>query len=159
MTLKIDIGMPKELHKSLILPSPFHLNPCVRWLPCTSQSPDPSHLKGWLVDFYTLHKKVAGYYVIPSKPFWVSVCLSVRPFVSALFLDSNSSSFWPIFFKLCVDIDIGEEWFGIANGLNSFTKNRVMALDWCKNVFFLNIFRTNGWSLYMHWYIQDRCCI
>ena len=22
-----------------------------------------------------------------------------------------------------------------------------MALDWCKNVFFLNIFRTNGWIL------------
>ena len=34
-----------------------------------------------------------------------------------------------------MDIDIGEEWFQIANGLNLFINNRVMALDWCKNVF------------------------
>ena len=73
--------------------------------------------------------------------------LSIRPSVSASFPDSNLSSFWPIFFKLCMDIYIEEEWFGIANGLNSFINNRVMALDWCKNVFFLNIFRTNEWIL------------
>ena len=59
----------------------------------------------------------------------------------------NLSSFWSIFIKLCMDIDIREEWFGIANGLNSFINNRVMAVDWCKNVFFLNIFRTSGWFL------------
>ena len=41
-----------------------------------------------------------------------------------------------------MDIDIREEWFGIANGLN-----RVMVPDWSKNVFFLNIFRINGWIL------------
>ena len=50
-----------------------------------------------------------------------------------------------------MDIEIRKEWFGIVNGLNSFINNRVMALDWCKNVFFhnifLNIFRTNGWIL------------
>ena len=47
-----------------------------------------------------------------------------------------------------MDIDIWEEWFGIANGLNSFINNRVIALDWYKNVFFfLNILRTNGWIL------------
>ena len=28
-----------------------------------------------------------------------------------------------------MDIDIREEWLGIANGLNSFINNRVMALD------------------------------
>ena len=28
-----------------------------------------------------------------------------------------------------LDIDTGEEWFGIANGLNSFINNKVMALD------------------------------
>ena len=72
----------------------------------------------------------------------------VCPYVCQRFVsDSDYSSFWPIFFKLCMDIDIGEEWFGIANGLNSFINNRVMALDICKNVFFLNIFRTNGWGL------------
>ena len=43
-----------------------------------------------------------------------------------------------------MDIDIGEEWFGIANGLNLFINNRVMAHYSCENVFFLNIFRTNG---------------
>ena len=63
------------------------------------------------------------------------------------FPDSDLSSFWPIFFRLCLDIDIRKEWFGIADGLNSFINNRVMALDWCKNVFFLNIFRSNGWIL------------
>ena len=43
-----------------------------------------------------------------------------------------------------MDIDIREEWFGIANGLNSFINNRVMTLDGRKIMFFLNIFRTNG---------------
>ena len=54
----------------------------------------PRHTKSGRVLCYTLWK------------FWVSV----RPSVSASFLDSNLSSFWPIFFKLCMDIDIGEEW-------------------------------------------------
>ena len=49
--------------------------------------------------------------------------------VKTLFPDSNSSSFRPIFFKLCMGIDIRKDWFGIADGLNSFTDNRVMALD------------------------------
>ena len=90
------------------------------------------------------------------RKFWVSVRPSDRPSVNASFPDSNLSNFWPIFFKLCMDIDIGEEWFGIgiANGLNLFINNRVMALDWCNNVFFLNIFRTNGWIL-----IQFCICI
>ena len=74
--------------------------------------------------FYT---PPAGYYVIPSENF-------ERLSVSASFPDSNLSSFWPIFFELCMDIDIGEEWFGIANGLNLFINNRVMALDGCKNI-------------------------
>ena len=46
-----------------------------------------------------------------------------------------------------MDIDIEEGQFGIANRLNLFINNKVLALDWCKNVFFLNIFRTNGWIL------------
>ena len=41
-----------------------------------------------------------------------------------------------------MDIDIGKEWFGIADGLNSFINNRVMALDYVK-MFFLIVFRTN----------------
>ena len=93
--------------------------------------------------FIPLHKKVVGYYVIPSEPVWVSV----RPSVSASFPDSNLNSFLPIFFKLCKDVDIGEELFGVANGLHAFINNRVMALDWCKNVYFLNVFWTNEWIL------------
>ena len=39
-----------------------------------------------------------------------------------------------------MDIDIGEEWFGIANRLNLFIKkNRVMVLDPCKMCFFPSI--------------------
>ena len=75
---------------------------------------------------YSATQKVAGNYVIPLKIF--------RPSISPSFPDSNLSSFWPIVFKLCMDIDIGEEWFGISNGLNLFINNRVMVLDWCKNV-------------------------
>ena len=93
---------------------------------------------------YPATKKSGGYYVIPSEPF---ECPSICPSVSASFPDSYLSSFWPIFFELCMDIDIKEEWFGIAKGLNLYINNRVMALDWCKTVFFLNIFRTNGWIL------------
>ena len=92
----------------------------------------PRHTKRGGVLCYTLRKTFE--------------CLSVRPSVSASFPDSNLSRFWPILFKLCMDIDIRDQWL-IANGLNSCINNRVMALDWCKNVFFLNIFRTNGWIL------------
>ena len=67
------------------------------------------------------HKKVTGYYVISSEPFECpsvhpSFHSYVRPSISTSFPDSNLSSFWLIFFKLCMDIDIWEEWFGIANG-------------------------------------------
>ena len=74
--------------------------------------------------FYTpSHKKWWDIMLYPPK------ILSVRSSVSASFPVSNLSSFRPIFLKLCMDIDIGEEWFGIANGLNSYINNRVTALD------------------------------
>ena len=95
--------------------------------------------------FIPSHTKSGGVLVYPLNH--LSVCLSIRPSVSASFPDSNLSSFWPIFFKLYMDIDTREEGFGIANGLNSFINNRVMALDWYKNVFFLNIVGTNKWIL------------
>ena len=97
--------------------------------------------KKQFISFYTpTHKKWRGIMLYPPNCF---ECLPVR----ASFPDSNLSSFWPIFFKLCMDIDIGEKWCRITNGLNSFITNKVMALDWCKHVFFLNIFRTNRWIL------------
>ena len=67
---------------------------------------------------YPITQKVAGYYIIPSELF---EC----PSVSASFPGSNLSIFWPNFFKLCIGIDIWEEWYGIANGLISFRNNRV----------------------------------
>ena len=86
---------------------------------------------------YPATQKVAGYYVRPSEV-WVSVHLSIiRLSVSASFPCSNFSTFWPIFFKLCTDIGIGEEWYGIASGLISFWNNRVMALDVCQKCFAL----------------------
>ena len=62
---------------------------------------------------------------------------SVRLSVSASFPCSNFSTFWPIFFKLCIDIGNVEEWYGIASGLFSFLNNRVMALDVCQKCFAL----------------------
>ena len=86
-------------------------------------NPSPSYTS---LSFYTPpHKKWRGIMLYPPK------ILSVRPSVSASFPDSNLSSFRPVFFKLCMDIDIGGEWFGSANGLYSFINKRVMALDWC----------------------------
>ena len=47
---------------------------------------------------------------------WLSVCLSyIHPSVF-LFLDDNMSKCQWIFTKLGIYIDIGEIWFGIANG-------------------------------------------
>ena len=94
---------------------------------------------------YPATQNVAGYYVIPSE-LWVSVRPSVRrpsvrppvcPSVNASFPCSSFSTFWPIFFKLCIDIGVGEEWYGIASRLISFWNNRVMALDVCQKCFVL----------------------
>ena len=69
-------------------------------------------------------KKGSGVLCYNRRTIWVSV----RPSVRVSFPDSNLSSFWPIFSRFCMDIDIGEKWFGIANGLNSFINDMVMAL-------------------------------
>ena len=92
----------------------------------------------------------------PPKPFEYpsvrpSVCLSLLRFRTL-----NLSSFWAIFFKLCVDIDIGEEWFQIINGLNSFINNRVMTLDWCKKSVFPQYLQ-NKWTWWI--LIKFHICI
>ena len=76
--------------------------------------------------FYTPpHKKWRALQTISVHPSChSSVCLSV----SASFPDSNLSIFWPNSFKLCMNIDIREEWFGIANGLNSFITTELWPL-------------------------------
>ena len=121
----------------------IHLKTCVRPFTETLHSLYPATRKWQCM-----------YSIIPSEPF---ECLSVCPSVSTSFLDSNLSSFWPIFFKLCMDTDIREEWFRIAKRLTLYIDNRVMALDWCKNVFFLSIFRTNRWILIKFCICIDIC--
>ena len=54
----------------------------------------------------------------------------------ASFPCSNFSTFLPIFFRLCIDIGIGEVLYGIANGIISFRNNSVMALDLCPKCIF-----------------------
>ena len=71
-------------------------------------------LKGANRFFIPHHTKSGGVLCYTLRKFWHFECLSIRPSVS--FPDSNLSSFWPIFFKLCMDIDIGEEWFGVEKG-------------------------------------------
>ena len=48
----------------------------------------------------------------------------------------SNFTFLQIFFKLCVDIGIGEEWYGIASWIISFRNNRVIALDLCPKCIF-----------------------
>ena len=115
----------------------------------------PDNFKNSLSHIYTLpHKKWRGMLDPPNR-------LSIRP--SALCFRTLKSSFWPIFFKLCMAIDIREEWFRTTNGLNLYINNRVMTLDWCKNVFFPQYLQNKWMNFYkilcMHWYIQEPCCI
>ena len=71
------------------------------------------------------HTLVSGYYVIP-----FSVCPSVRPSVRPCspFPIDNLSIYSRIFFKFCIHIVIGDEWYGIVNGQNPSIFNGVTAL-------------------------------
>ena len=44
-------------------------------------------------------------------------------------LRMNRQNFNKVLHKHCIDIGIGEEWYGIASGIISFRNNIVMALD------------------------------
>ena len=85
--------------------------------------------------------------------------------VSASFPCSNFSTFWPICFKLCIDIGIGKAWYGIASGLISFWNYRVVALDVCQQCVVLrfraltlvpfyrfHLFTDFLQTLHRHWY-------
>ena len=72
----------------------------------------------------------------------------------ASFPCSNFCTLLPIFFKLCIDIGIGEEWYRTASGIISFRNNRVMALDLCPKCIFGQYLK-NEWTnfnkiLHMH---------
>ena len=62
----------------------------------------------------------------PSVSVRPSVRLSVRP--SAPFPIDNLSIYSRNFFKFCIHIVIGDEWYGIVNGQNPSIFNRVTAL-------------------------------
>ena len=57
----------------------------------------------------------------------VSVRLSVRPSVLTISID-NLSIYSRNFFKFCIHIVIGDEWYGIVNGQNPSIFNGVTAL-------------------------------
>ena len=57
----------------------------------------------------------------------VSVRLSVRPSVLTIPID-NLSIYSQNFFKFCIHIVIGDEWYGIVNGQNLSIFNGVTAL-------------------------------
>ena len=65
---------------------------------------------------------MSGYYVIPS--------VSVRPSVCPCspFPIDNLSIYSRNFFKFCIHIVIGDEWYGIVNGQNPSIFNGVTAL-------------------------------
>ena len=71
--------------------------------------------------FYTRHTLVSGYYVIP-----FFVYPSVRP--CSPFPIDNLSICSRNFFKFCIHIVIGDEWYGIVNGQNPSIFNGVTAL-------------------------------
>ena len=84
--------------------------------------------------FIPRHTLVSGYYVIP-----FGVCPSVRPSVCpSIRLSVRPCSPFPIdnlsiysqifFFKFCIHIVIGDEWYGIVNGQNPSIFNGVTAL-------------------------------
>ena len=64
---------------------------------------------------------VARYYVIP-----FCVCPSIRP--CSPFPIDNLSIYSRNFFKFCIHIVIGDEWYGIVNGQNPSIFNGVTAL-------------------------------
>ena len=75
--------------------------------------------------FIPRHTLVARYYVIP-----FGVCPSVRPSIRPCspFPIDNLSIYSRNFFKFCIHIVIGDEWYGIVNGQNPSIFNGVTAL-------------------------------
>ena len=67
------------------------------------------------------HTLVSGYYVIP-----FGVCPSVR--LCSPFPIDNLSFYSRNFFKFCIHIVIGDEWYGIVTGQNPSIYNGVTAL-------------------------------
>ena len=106
----------------------FHIHLSVHPFICLSV-----HLKCFFFLFYLKyinifiprHTLVSGYYVIP-----FGVCPSVRTSdcPCSPFPIDNLSIYSRNFFKFCIHIVIGNEWYGIGNGQNPYIFNGVTAL-------------------------------
>ena len=96
----------------------------------------------------SVHTLVSWYYVIP-----FGVCPSVRP--CSPFPIDNFSIYSRIFFKFCIHIVIGDEWYGIVNGQNLSIFNGVTAL------FCIGKMVSGLLFLYCSWYLNETshiCC-
>ena len=83
----------------------------------------------------------------------LSVCPSVRP--CSPFPIDNLSIYSRIFFKFCIHIVIGDEWYGIVNGQNPSIFNGVTAL------FRIGKMVSGLLFLYCSWYLNETsqiCC-
>ena len=85
-----------------------------------------SGLSSAIAFLYPATKVWRGIMLYPSVSVRPSACPSVRP--SAPFPIDNLSIYSQIFFKFCIHIVIGDEWYGIVNGQNSSIFNGVTAL-------------------------------
>ena len=98
------------------------------------------------------------YLLYPATKVWWGIMLypsvsSVCP--SAPFPIDNLSIFSRIFFKFCIHIVIGDEWYGIVNGQNPSIFNRVTAL------FRIGKMVSGLLFLYCSWYLNETsqiCC-
>ena len=106
-------------------------SPIIAWAASFVMSSQVIYVHMTLNPFYTLpHKKWWGIMLYPPK------ILSVHPSVCPSAIRPSELRFWTLTWVVYDRFSSNFAWFGIANfyGLNSFINNRVMALDWCKNV-------------------------
>ena len=61
------------------------------------------------------------------------------------YLKNQYTNFNKILHMHCIDVGVGEEWYGIASGISSFRNNIVMALDSCPKYFFAQYLK-NDWT-------------
>ena len=71
----------------------------------------------------------------------------IRPSISTSFPCSNFSTFWPIFFKFCIDTSIGEEWYWIAWA--NFVLKQHSYGPWCMSKMFCASFPCSNLSTFL----------
>ena len=106
---------------------------------------------------YPATKVWRGIMLYPSVSVRLSVRPSVRPYVRPCspFPIDNLSIYSRNFFKFCIHIVIGDEWYGIVNGQNPSIFNGVTAL------FRIGKMVSGLLFLYYSWYLNETsqiCC-